>query len=191
MPWVLLQGSLDGETVPGDNSEYQMPLSGLLVSPLNGGGRVDADVYGALDTSDVPVEIMTGGSSNEPFNAIELRQPGLYWVEAAAGWFTDWGRVRVNEEHEHSDSDESVLQFRAFQDSTSNTFDGTFGGPHRQVGVYYHQILEVDDRATDVYVKVTMHNESGSDRTYDDSDNIGGGGIFIVQLSASGESNPQ
>lgn len=198
VPWVLLGGNMNGQTIPGDNSEYYPPLTGLLVSPLNGGGTIDESVFGGIDEDEDPVELLTGGSSNEPFTAIELRSPGLYLVETNLGWFTDWGPVRINSYFPHSDIDFSVLTHRILLNSTENTYFGiapptTLAGSESDAIQYlisYHTIVSVDERATDVLVTPFVVNASGDDHTYNNTDRQGGFGLAIYQLTSSGNSNP-
>lgn len=199
MPWVLFQGNLDTQTIPQD-TDYYPELTGLLVSPLNAGGTVDSSVFGGIDTGDAEVDIETAGSSNEPFKAVHIRTPGLYYVEASAGWFTDWGPARVNVVSDHSDLDTSVLSFVLRLNSTENSYFGDApptklagSGPSDaiQYAVIYRNIFAVDSRAADVHLNFFMVNADTSDHTYDSgAARDGGFGFFVVQLSESGASNP-
>lgn len=198
VPWVLFKGNLNGVTITHDVDSY-VELSGLLASPVNNSGTVDADVFGAIDTSDIETEVMTAGSSNEPFNGIILRSPGLYLIEAGHGWYTDWGPVRINITVTHSDSEFSVIEHRLTLNSPSQSYFGD-APPTRLAGstasdaiqwqVNLQKFLSVDDRAEDVVVKVYVVNADDSDHTFNNTDRTGGLDLAIYQLSSDGDSNP-
>ncbi len=190
MPRVHLAGDLNGQTIPS-GSDYYPELTGIILVPLNAGGTNDAEVFGAIDTGDAPIEIETGGSSNEPFKWITIRQPGLYWLDITLGWFLDWGLVRVNYEVDHSDGDDSITTTRHFVHNTENSyFGGASDATAPQIGVTAQTLVTVDERATDVTVRGFAHNASGSSRTYTGDHVLGEFSLNLVQLSTSGYTNP-
>lgn len=192
MPWILLRGDLNGFTATNSTQVYPT-LTGLLVAPLSGGGRIDQSVYGGINTSDAEVEIMSGGSSNEPFKSVHIRRPGLYMVEIGLGWYLNWGEVRVLYDITHSDGDQSVLTFRNFVNGTENSyFGGVTDAGAPQIDVHARTMVAVDSRATDVHVRGSIFNHSGTNRTFGTTSgvNIGIFSVNIVQLSPSGNSKP-
>jgi hypothetical protein len=193
VPWILLQGtSLNGTSVPSGSDTF-IPLTLLLVSPLNAGGNIDANVYGGISPGGAHIPVMTGGSSNEPFKAIELLQPGLYYYEIGIGWYLNWGGVRVNYDVTHSDAFTSVVNFRVFINGTDNSYFGGASDPTaRQIVATARSFMAVDDRATNVQVRGFVHNFSGVTRTYGTTVgvDIGNFSLFIIRLSPSPNSNP-
>lgn len=189
MPWVFLSGNLNGFTaVDGSNSFPS--LSGLEVMPLSGGGTVDTAVFGGIDAGGGQVELST---ANEPFKAVELLQPGLYSFEVSVIWYLNWGAVRVNYDLTHSDAFSSVLPFRLFLNSTEATyFGGATDASAPQMYLSASSTVAVDERATDVQLRGFVRNRSGVNRTWGTTPGVDVGtfNIFIVQLSASGHSNP-
>ncbi len=192
MPWVLMQGNLNGVTVPS-GSDYYPEMTGLLVSPLNAGGTVDSDVYGAIQPDDTEVDVETGGSSNEPFKALKIRQPGLYRIEVLFGWFEDWGPVRVDlditGEPSGGPAFGGILTFSGTLLEQINRWYASGVGAN-QISLRLFNHLAVDERATDTEIKVFVNQSSGSSRTFNNTDRVGGMTLSIIRLSSSGHSNP-
>ncbi len=191
MPFVHLNGSLTGETIP-TGSYYYPTLSGLEVVPLNAGGTIDAEVFGAIDAGDAEIDVETGGSSNEPFKYLHIRQPGLYWFEFLLDWYLDWdGPIRANYEIIHSDGDESVITPRIYLHAAEGSYFGGWAdseAPHFALTARTH--IMVDERAEDVHVRGAVRNESGSNQTYSGGHSVGGFQLTVIQMSTSGYSNP-
>ncbi len=181
MPWILLQGiSLNGTVVPS-GSDYYPQLTNLLVSPLNGGGTIDSTVFGGIDPGGSQIPVMTGGSSNEPFKAIQVLQPGFYYLQVGIGWYLNWGTVRVNYDVSHSDGFTSVVSSNIFIHGAANSYFGEGSdGTAPQVVMYATTFVSVDSRATDVQVRGFVHNSSGVSRTYGTNPSTNVGELFRV-----------
>lgn len=207
MPWILFQGDLDGVTVPGGGILDVFPdLTGLIVNPLNDGGTVDPTIYGGIDLSDNPVDIMTAGSSNEPFKAVQILQPGLYYLEVGMTWYYDWviqepfaeRWVTVRHEVTHTDIETSVISTTDYALSNEQTYIGLVpqGGDLPTMPIAFQMTartyLAIDERATGVKVRglFTSLNEFGADRTYNNTDRTGSYTFYLLQLSPTGHSNP-
>lgn len=186
MPACLLAGNLHGQTIANGVSTF-IPLSGLLAAPVNAGGVVDPDIYQGIKADNSVVPLI---GANEPFAAVKFMVPGLYWVQVASGWWEDWGRVSVLPDMQHDDSDFSVLPFVFFGDSMRSTFIPPTSPPQLQMGVSYDNVYAIDDRAVNPRIRVQVNNTSGSDRTFNDTDRTGGGGLFIIRLSPFPDASP-
>jgi hypothetical protein len=181
MPHVNLRVDLDGVTIV-TGTDQQLEFDTFLGVPINHSGTIDPTVF-SLD-----------GSS--PWDHINILEPGVYYGEARAGWFYDWGAVRMNLLFSHSNVGETFPISDSYGLTTSlpTEFGGVYPGGtagSSQTAVARRGFIMVDEYAEGVQVWAELTNSSGTNRTA----STGGGRpvgaqLFVIQLAGSGHSNP-
>lgn len=180
MPNFHLRENLNGVTF-NNGVAKKIPFGSFLAVPINHGGVIDAGVF-AL-------------SGSAPWDHITLLGPGTYYAEARMGWWRDWGAAIINLNFSHSSGATfPVSDSYGFTDSLPSepgvTFNPIGAEAHAQTACCRRGFILVDEFAGTVDVWAEFTNNGGVNRTFDNTTNVGGAALFVMQLSPSAYSNP-
>ncbi len=208
MPWVAFQSSQRPVTI-ANGADFYPEISGLKESPINYSSEPPdvqdilqihglppaADVYSGILADDSEVELI---GTNEPFKYLRVKQPGLYYVECSAAWWPVWGPAVVNLRFEAEPSgggpgSDGFLNLRVFEQwvthSTANSLIYS-GGPSIQYDLIDQTYIAVDERNTDLRIRFSLTNQSGSSQTLDNTF-LPFWRLAVIRLSEVGHSNPR
>lgn len=186
MPNIHFRQNLNGVTFSHTTTDTdKLSFGTLLLPPIDHGGTVDTDVFD-----------ITGGG---PWDHVPILVPGLYYAEARCSWFRDWGKFRINLQYTHSNGESFPISDSWGSTDSMPSEPGVEFTPigteaHSQTAVRRGGFLLIDEytfaSGGTMSLFATTTNSDTVDHTFNNTTNIGGCTLFVVQLSTSAHSNP-